>query len=265
MNVFLRELKSHLLGTIFWCIGMAALIGASFAKYQAYSAGGLSLGAFVNKFPKALQIVFGLNGFNLQTIGGFYGVVFIYIALMGTVHAVLLGTDLISKEERDRTSEFLYVKPVPRSKVITAKLLAGFIYLVVLNLVTLISSIYFAHILAKGQSITKDVLILMAALFFLQIIFFAIGAFIAGLTKRPKAASSIATSVLMVTFILPFLINFDSKLDVLKYLTPFKYFDARVLITSDRLNTAYVVISLVLVAVSVAGTYYFYSKRDLKV
>ena len=45
---------------------------------------------------------------------------------MATVHAAMLGADIISKEERDKTAEFLFVKPISRNKIIISKLLGSF-------------------------------------------------------------------------------------------------------------------------------------------
>lgn len=263
MNVFFRELKSHRLGLIFWSLGMVALVGSGMAKFAAYSTSGQSISDIIAQFPKAFQIVFGLSGFDLSKASGFFGLLFIYIVLMGTVHAVLLGSDLITKEERDRTAEFLFVRPISRNKVITAKLLAGLFNLIIFNLVTTVSSLYFVNYFNKGGPVNHDILVLMAALFFLQLIFFAIGASVASRSKKPKGAASFATAVLLATFILSFLINLNDKLDILKYFTPFKYFEAKILIESGNLGLGYVTLSLAIIGVLTAATYYFYAGRDL--
>jgi ABC-2 type transport system permease protein len=265
MNLFLWELRSHRKGLFFWCLGMVALVGSGMAKYAAYQTAGQSITGLLAQFPKTLQIIFGLSGFDLTKASGFFGVLFLYIALMATVHAVLLGADLISKEERDKTSEFLFVKPISRAKIITSKLLAGLVNLVILNIVTLVSSIVFVNYFNKGGSITNDVLVLMAGLVFLQLLFFCIGVAIAAANKKPKASASLASSVLLFTFILSFLINFNARLNGLKYITPFKYFDAKTLITNGSLDPVYVSISLVIIAVLVVITYSTYLKRDLSV
>jgi len=104
---------------------------------------------------------------------------------------------------------------------------------------------------------------LMGGLFFLKLMFFISGTAIAAAAKKPKTAPSIATAILLVTFILSFFINLNSHLNDLKYLTPFKYFDAHTLITTGRLDPLYVVISLALVAAMTALTYHTYTARDL--
>jgi len=265
MNIFLRELKAHRWGLFFWCLGMVSLVYMGMTKYGAYEASGESVQQIMDALPKGVQAVFGLTGFDLSTAAGFFGVLFMYIAVMGAVHAALLGSGLIAKEERDRTSEFLYSKPASRGKILTGKLLAGLFNLVVFNLVTLASSVYFVDYFNKDAPFGADIILLMAGLFFIQLVFFAIGALVAGTTHRPKAAASVATSIMFLTFLLAYAINMEEKLDFLKFITPFKYFDAANLMADHALDPVFVVLSVAIVVVAIFGTYRFYAGRDLTV
>jgi ABC-2 type transport system permease protein len=265
MNIFFRELKAYRKGLFFWSIGMIFLIASGMAKFAAFQSSGQSFNTVMEQLPKSFQTIFGLTGFDLSKVSGQYGVLFFYIALMATVHAVLLGTDIVSKEERDRTSEFLFVKPISRTAIMTAKLAAGLTSLIIFNLVTLVSSIYIVDYFNKGGSVTNDILVLMSGLLFLQLIFFSIGTAIAAVSKKPKATPSIATAVLLATFILSFFVNLDTNLNNLKYLTPFKYFDAKTLIANGKLDPVYVAISLAIVIATIITTYATYAARDLSV
>ena len=53
-----------------------------------------------------------MRAFNMTTLSGFYGIMFIYFGLMGAIAAAMWGSDIISKEERDKTVEFSLVLPV---------------------------------------------------------------------------------------------------------------------------------------------------------
>lgn len=244
---------------------MVALIGSGMAKFAAYQDNGFSFNKLLAQFPKSIQIIFGLNGFDLTKASGFYGVLFLYIALMVSIHAVLLGSEIISKEERDDTAEFLFVRPISRSRIITYKLFAGLFNLIIINLVTLASSVIVVNYLNKGVSITKDILILMVGLFLMQLIFFFIGVAVAAVHKKPKSSASISTSFLLFTFILMYVINFNIKLDNLKYFTPFKYYDAKTLMASGGLDPVFVSISIMIILVLVLLSYISYNKRDLSV
>ena len=264
MNVFLRELKVHRWGLFWWSFGIVWLVYAGMAKYAAYSAAGQSVVDVMDQLPKAIKVVFGLSGFDLGTASGFYGVLFLYLAVMAAVHAVLLGAHLIAKEERDHTSEFLYTKPASRSRVLTGKLLAGLVNLIVFNLVTLATSFYFVNMFGKGEKFGSDMVALMVGLFFIQLVFFSIGAVVAGTSHKPKSAASVATSIMFLTFLLYYLVNMSESLGFLEYFTPFKYFDAAALM-ANGLDPIFVGLSVVIVALAIFGTYRFYAARDLSV
>ncbi len=264
MNVFFRELKYYRKGLIFWSLGMVLLVWSSMVKYSTFKGTGQSAVDLVGQFPQSVQTIFGLTGFDLNTVSGFYGVIFMYSALTATMHAVLLGAGIVSKEERDKTSEFLFVKPITRDRIVSAKIMAGLVNLLVINLVTLASSIYYVDYYSNSNSTNGDVMTMMVGLGFLQLIFFAIGLAIAAVSKVAKASVSMASAVLLTTFILTYIINLNSDLDLLKYLTPFKYFDARDILSSG-LNGGFMVLSLVIIGVLTLVTYRSYTARDLDV
>lgn len=244
---------------------MMVLIWSSMVKYATFQTAGESITDLISQFPQSIQTIFGLTGFDLTKASGFYGVMFMYIALMATIHAVMLGAGIVSKEERDRTSEFLFVKPVTRFKITTAKIMAGVVNLVIFNIITFLSSIFFINLYSKDSPFINDIIILMVGLLFMQFIFFLIGTAVAAVSKKPKLSASVSSAFLLLAFIMTYLINFNKDLDFLKYFTPFKYFDAKDILASGSLDLMYILISLGIIIVSVVVTYKFYSARDLEV
>ena len=106
------------------------------------------------QMPKSMQTIFGIGTFDLSKASGYYGMLFLYLLLMATIHAAMLGADIISKEERDKTSEFLLVKPISRNKIITSKLLAALINIIIFNIITLVSSIIIVGKYSKGEAVS---------------------------------------------------------------------------------------------------------------
>lgn len=264
MNIFKREIKAHRWGLLFWSLGMVFLVLSGMAKYAAYEQAGQSVEQIMAALPKSVQVIFGLTGLDLTQPSGFYGILFLYIAVMAAVHAVLLGSGLISKEERDRTSEFLYAKPVTRAAALSGKLLAGLANLVALNLVTMLSSFYFVDYYGNGTSFNSGIVELMTGAFFIQIVFFSLGALVAGTARKPKRAPGRATTVMLVAFVLYYTVNISENLEFLKYFTPFKYFDAA-LVMSNGLEPMYLALSTIISVLAITGTYHFYASRDLMV
>lgn len=265
MNIFIREMKAHRKSLIFWSIGMLLMIVSQMSKYTATSGSGQSLNTLMASMPKSLQAILGSISFDLSKLSGYYGMIFIYLALIATIHAAMLGADIISKEERDRTSEFLFVKPVSRSKVVTAKLSAAFVNIIILNIVTLVFSIALAGKYSKGEELTFIILNLMLGMFVLQLIFMFLGTAIAAVSRSPKSASSLTMGILLTTFVLYNAIGLNSHLDGLKYLTPYKYFDAKNLNSSVGFEPVFIILSVSLIAILLIVTYVFYRKRDLEV
>ena len=103
----------------------------------------------------------------------------------------------------------------------------------------------------------------MLALFIMQLIFLAIGIFLGCAMKRYKLASSAAVSLLLGTYFLSIVSALNKNLDFLKYFSPFKYFDAAVLLHESRIDIAFVGLSLAIILVSMVGAYLTYARRDL--
>lgn len=265
MNVFRRELRAHRKSLIWWSVAVFLLTASSVAKFYGYSSqgsGASTITEVMNAFPHSLQVLFGLNGFDLDTPSGVYGILFMYIVVTAAIHAVLLGTDLLAKEERDKTVEFVFTKPISRAAVVSQKLLAGLLNVIVINLVTLAASIYFLDYFSKSSAGTSTVLVMDVAILMIQLLFFFVGAAIAAATPNPKAAGGIATSLLLTTFILYYAINLSGHINWLSFFTPFKYFDPHNLI-SEGLNPGYMVLSVALTFLAAITTYATYQHRDL--
>ena len=110
MNIFIVEMKAHRKGLIIWAFGILFMVAAGMGKYVALSSSGQSMNDLFAQMPKSMQAIMGIGTFDLSKASGYYGMLFLYLVLMATVHAAMLGADIISKEERDKTAEFLLVK-----------------------------------------------------------------------------------------------------------------------------------------------------------
>ncbi|MEH7113600.1 ABC transporter permease subunit [Neobacillus niacini] len=265
MNIFLKEMKSHRKSLLFWSIGVFLMVVSGMFKYESLSSSGQPMNEMLAGMPKSLLAVLGIGEFDISTPSGYYGLLFIYLLLMATIHAAMLGATIIAKEERDKTSEFLFVKPVSRNTIITAKLMAAFVNILIFNLVTLVSSILLVGKYSAGGVVTGDITITMAGMFIVQILFLVIGSSLAAVKRKSKTAASLATGVLLLTYVLSVAIDLNENIEGLKYLTPFKYFEAKNVMFGNGFELSFVLLSTVLIAVLTVVTYVFFKKRDLSV
>lgn len=264
MNVFFRELKANRKALIIWCACMIVGVLSGMAKYTAYSSGGSGNQIF-NEMPKSVRALLGMGDLDVTTIGGFFALLFLYLAITVAIHAALLGSGILAKEERDKTTEFLIVKPVSRTAVVTSKLLAALVNVVILNVVTLISSIVMVGAYNTGEDITGEIVVFFLSLLIIQLIFLSLGALIAASMKNPKGSGSIAAGIVIGAYIIDEITSVNEHLNILNVLSPFKYFSYDRMIAGNGLNPGIVVLSVLLVAVFTVSAYFLYRKRDLNV
>jgi len=243
---------------------MFLLVASGMGKYTAYSSGGQNADIF-NTMPYSLKALLGIGSFDVTTMSGYFALLFLYIELAAAIHAVLLGAGIVAKEERDKTSEFLMTKPISRTTVITGKLFTAFVNVVVLNIVSLVSSIAMVSLYNKGQDISSEIALFLLSMFIVQLIFLSLGAALAASMKNPKASGSLAAGILFAAFVISKITDLTDRVNFLNLFSPFKYFNYKDLVEGDGLNITIVVLSLLLVAVFSVSTYYFYPRRDLHV
>jgi len=264
MNIILRELKSIRRSLIIWSTSIIFLIYVGMVKYEGFSKVGEAANEMFDSLPIAVKAILGIGSMDLAVASGYYVVFFLYFSMVGGIHAIMQGAMVVSKEERDKTADFLMVKPLKRSYVIHMKIIASLISMIVINGVTWIGSVVVVDIFNEGPSINGLISKLMIGLFMIQLIYFAIGFLMGVLMKSTKKATSLSSIILLSTFLLSIIIDINSDLNVIKYLTPFKFFDGK-MIYLEGLSGFSFIISFILILTCLGISYYVYEKKDLHV
>ena len=262
MNIFLRELRANIRSLLIWGVIVILFITAAMLEFSGYH-GNPEMMEVLNSMPPALLEAFQLNAFNFTTVTGFFGVMFIWFALLSSVFSVMLGSDIISKEERDKTVEFSLTLPIPRQKLITSKILAAVVNCIAFLLITWgISLVHVARYQPESE-FYNFLSLCMLAIFIMQMIFLAVGIFLGCAMKHYKRANSVAVSLLLGIYFISIISGLQEELEFLKYVTPFKYFDPAILLRESSIDLTFVALSVGIIAVLIAGSYLTYSRRDL--
>lgn len=262
MNIFIRELKANLKSLIIWIIVIALLIVIAVSKFSAF-AGDPDMLKILDSMPPAVIDALSMNAFNLTSLTGFFGIMFLYFGLMGAIAAAMWGSDIISKEERDKTVEFSLVLPVSRSRVVTAKALAALVNCILFMLITWGFSIAAVQSYNPDQAFYDFLTLEMQAMFMIELIFLAIGLLLGCALKRYKSAGSIAVGIILATYFMSIIAGLSENFAFLKYFSPFYYYDAGNLFRSGHLDPAYLAVSAAIVIVCMLAAYWTYNKRDL--
>jgi ABC-2 type transport system permease protein len=261
MNIFIREIRANLKSLIIWGVIISLLIIIGVAKFSAYFENPEMI-AILDAMPPAMLDAMSLRSFNLTTVSGFYGIMFVYFGLIGQ-SLRMWGSDIISKEERNKTVEFSLVLPVTRSRVITAKALAALVNCILLVLITWAVSVVAARQYNPDQAFYNFLALEMQAMFLIELIFLAIGLLLGCAMKQYKRSASTAVAIILAMYFMSILTVMQENLDFLKYFTPFKYFDAGELFLSGAFDNTYLLISAGIIVISLALAYWTYNRRDL--
>lgn len=265
MNIYLVELKHQWKSLLFWSLGIVGFMLAAMSKYEGYSKSGTSVNEIFKELPGGISAFFGANLLDLQSAAGFFTICALYLGVMLGIHALLLGSGIIAKEETDKTIEFLVAKPVSRDRILFAKLLVALTAVVFLNAVTLAVSIVTVAAFNPGPSVSGDIVFLMPSVLFIQLIFMVVGAAFAATMHRPKHAAMLSGAVLLATFILSAFVDIAGRFEFLRYLTPFQYFDPKTIYAGHAYSGTYIAITAAVVAALLVASRFVYRKRDFSV
>lgn len=262
MNIFLRELRANFKSLLIWSGIVIVFNLVGFTKFSAYY-GNPDMLAILDSMPPAMLAAFSVSSFNLTTVTGFYGIMITYFGLILGIAAAMWGSDIISKEEREKTVEFSLTLPVTRARLITAKTAAVLFNCIVLLLITWGITLVSAQQYQPDSEFYNYVSISIPAYFLMQLIFLALGIFLGCVMKQHKRAGSLAVWTLLATYFFSVLAGMSKDLEFLKYFSPFKYFDPVLMLSESRLEVTFVLLSVVIFTTLLVGAYVSYAKRDL--
>ncbi|MGM9974313.1 MAG: ABC transporter permease subunit, partial [Clostridiaceae bacterium] len=181
MTLTKHELKQGLSSLIIWTTSIAFLIVICvlmFPEMKDEMDGITDMFSSMGSFTEA----FGMDRISFGTLVGFYTVeAGNILGLGGAFFAALISITILAKEEKDRTAEFLLSHPVSRVRIITEKLAALLLQILIMNVIIWALSV--ASIAIIGEEIPwKEINLLHLSYLFLQIEFagicFGISAFL---------------------------------------------------------------------------------------
>jgi ABC-2 type transport system permease protein len=220
-----------------------------------------SFKAFLNNMPEVVKNSFNILVDSISTLEGFYSFVFSFVVLCGAIQAMNLGTGIVSKEVREKTTDFLMTKPVSRSTIMTFKLLAAFTALALTNIIYL--GLTIATVVAVVNTFDLKIFFMISlTMSFVQLMFLALGIMISVIAGKIKSVISVSLSTVFGFYIIGSLGSFLGEENV-RYFSPFRYFDPAYIIQHGAYETSFAVISLVLIIAALATSYLVYLRKAI--
>ena len=204
---------------------------------------------------------FGMDRLNFGTLIGFYAVECGNIlGLGGAFFASLIAVSALAKEEKERTAEFLLSHPVSRVSVISSKLAALVVQIVVMNVVIFALSAACIAIIGEEPA-WKEICLLHLAYFLLQLelagICFGLSAFLR------RGSLGIGLGIAAMMYFLNIIANISEKAEFLKVITPFGYAEGADIVSNASLDGKLILIGMAFALIGVAAAYFWYSRKDI--
>lgn len=262
MNIFLHELKTYRKSTFIWSISLMMIVVLYLSFYPSFAQDAEGFKKIMEGYPEAIRNALGVNLGNFFTILGFYCFPLSFITLCGAIQAMNLGTGIISKEVREKTADFLLTKPITRSTILTSKILAALTSIVITNIVYLATASIMAFQVKTEDFSFKLFIMLSLTVFFIQLIFLAIGIIISVIVPKIK---SVLTVSLATVFAFYFLGMFSDTTgdEVKRYISPFKYFDTAYIMKHASYEAPFLIAGSVIIILAIVASYIVYAKKDI--
>jgi ABC-2 type transport system permease protein len=238
------------------------IIALFMSFYPAFAKDADNFKKIMEGYPEAIRNAIGFNLGNFFTILGFYCFPLSFITLCGAIQGMNLGTSIVSKEVREKTADFLLTKPVTRTMVLTSKLLAALVSIVITNIIYLIVTIYMTFQVKTADFSLKILILLSLTMFFIQLIFLAFGVLISVIVPKIKSVLSVS---LTTVFVFYFVGMFSSTTGeaAKRYLSPFKYFDTAYVIKHSSYEGSFLLVSAIIIILAITASYFVYAKKDI--
>jgi ABC-2 type transport system permease protein len=264
-SVFMETLRRSWRGMLYWAMGMGiyGFVITSFIQ----DANMLKQYSELSKaFPPALLEAFGVDAQTMGTPEGFLGLEFFsYSLLITAIYAVMAGLNITANEEDAGILDVLLSLPLPRWRVVVEKFVA-YVIMVVVIIVLTTARMYLGSqssalkvdnnkLVQSCLNMLPGTLLMLAAATFSAVFF------------RSKGTATAAVTVFVIG---SFFLNFLGEAaggtiaDQLRGMSFFYYVDYTGVI-QNGLNWGNMAVLLVATVVLLAGSIWFFQRRDVAV
>lgn len=263
--VFARQLYDTRHSTVWWALGMVALVAFTVAFYPSVE-GNPSFDQIFEDLPDAVRTLVGAQeGVPLTSPPGYlHGRLFsVMVPVLLVTLGIGLGARAIGGSEGDGTLELVVAHPVTRSQVVAERFAAVVTVLAMVSATLTVALLGLAPIVglldgvAVGQLLAATV-----AAFCLALLHTAVAFTVGCATGRSAPAVALATSVAAGGYLLQSLAAISGGLPVVQALSPWHwYLDRNILV--DGIAAAALIGPLALTALLFTAAIWLFNRRDL--
>ena len=259
MNIYKRELRGNIKSIIGWLAAICGFGTMYMSFFPVLRDGFETYAKYMDDMPDIIKEMMKIDINTLGTVMGYFSFTLTIVSLLAAIQSCNLGVAVLSREERERTADFLLTKPVSRCYIFGSKILSAITVFVINTIVY--TAVMFALMSVIGDSFSKKTLLLLTfSVFLLQMMFLGVGIFISMLIKKVKAVLPISLGIVFLFYAVnAFLVP---QHESLRYITPFSYFQPMDII-GNGYELKFIVACTAVIILLITGSYVLYKKRNI--
>lgn len=262
--MFKREMKVNFKGFL---IGLLILIGIFTLAFFIYpsiinSDNIKMMDEMMKIFPEEVLIAFNMDISSIDSVFGWLkSEGFVFVLLITGCYSALLGSNILLKEESDKTIEYLNSLPIKRNTIVLNKALSGVLY--ILLMIVALGIFNYIGLSLSGEFDKKLYLILSITPVFSSLTIYFICMFLSTFTHKTKKMLGISLGIVLVSYVLQILSSLADSTEFLKYFSIFTLADTRNVVVKSAINPIIAIISLGISIIFFILTLIHYNKKEL--
>ena len=262
--MFKREMKINLKSFIIWTSILIGLFLVVFLVYPSIvnSENMEMMDEMMKMFPEEMLKAFNMDISSIDSAFGWLKTEgFVFVLLITGIYSGILGSNILLKEESDKTIEYLNSMPVTRKKIVGNKILCGLLYIALMVLIVGIFN--FIGLSLSGDFDRKTYILLSITPVFSSIVIFSVCLFLSTFTHKTKKTIGISLGLVFASYFLNVLSEIGESIEFLKYISIFTLADIRNVITSASINPLMVTFAIGITIIFIVLTFIHYERKEL--
>lgn len=262
--MFKREMKINFKSFAIWTSILILLFLVVFLVYPSImnSESVKSINEMMNMFPEDLLKAFNMD---ISTIDTAYGWLktegFVFVLLIIGIYSGILGSNILLKEENDKTIEYLNSLPVTRRKIILSKIVCGLMYIMLM--VLSVGVFNFIGLTFSGDFDKTSYILLSITPIFSSTTIFAVCLFLSTFAHKTKKTLGISLGIVFISYFLNIISEMSESTEFLKYISIFTLADIRNVIIKSSIHPLMILLSIGIATLFIILSVLHYDKKEL--
>lgn len=263
LNLYFTEVKRNRKNLITWTLIAIGFTGLVLGIFPSMADMGKDIIALMENLPDELAKALGMDANTWTNILGFYSTYYgIYIILLVGIFCMSTGATIVSKEERDRTAEFLLTKPLSRRQIYKEKIMALLTLTMIIFLIQ--STVATILIATLAETVSWKAFTIMHTHGLVLIVFFtSMGVLISFFFQPKKNFMGMVVGIIFGSYFLNAVSRTTASIEWLGYISPFRYLDFDPLNPEYSLNWLGIIVFLALSGILIFAALRLFEKKDI--